>query len=85
MIPALPILSRSARSIVQDSIDYLGTDPRIDSPADVIFLVDKEVYQDADPLTGSIEAAARAFVQEVKKARASRSRGKEDILAAQGF
>lgn len=80
-----PILSRSAKNIVQDSIDYLGTDLNILHPANVIFLVDKEVYQKADPQTGSIVKATREFVETVKSARVNRSRTKQEILKKQGY
>lgn len=82
---AMPILSRSAKSIVQDSIDYLGTDPNIAHPANAIFLVDKDVYQEADPQTGNIVEPTRRFVEVVKHARVDRSRSKAEILKKQGY
>jgi hypothetical protein len=81
----MPILSRSAKSIVQDSIDYLGTDPNIAHPANAIFLVDKDVYQEADPQTGNIVEPTRRFVEVVKNARVDRSRSKAEILKKQGY
>ena len=81
----LPILSRSANNIVQDSLDYLGTDPNIIHPANVIFLVDKEVYQEANSQTGSIIEPTRKFVQTVKSARVNRNRTKQEILKKQGY
>lgn len=80
-----PILSRSAASIVQDSIDYLGTDNKILHPANVIFLVDKDVYQYADPHSGSITEAARKFVETVKSAHVTQGRSKQEILKKQGY
>ncbi len=80
-----PILSRSAKSIVQDSIDYLGTDPDINHPANVIFLVDKNVYQHADPRTGSIIEPTKRFVEVVGNANINRSRTKREILRKQGY
>lgn len=85
MKPSLPILSRSATSVLQDSIDYLATDPRLEYPANVMFLVDKEVYQRADPTSGSIEAAARTFVEKVKSTRVQTGRSKKTILESQGY
>lgn len=82
---AMPILSRSAVGIVQDSIDYLGTDSGIEHPANVMFLVDKDVYQDADPNTGSITEPARKFVDVVKGASVNRRRTKDEILKGQGY
>lgn len=81
----LPILSRSARTIVQDSIDYLGTDSNISHPANIIFLVDKDVYQYADSQTGSIIEPTRRFVEIVKNAQANRGRTKQEILKKQGY
>lgn len=80
-----PILSRSTGNIVQDSIDYLGTDPDITHPANVIFLVDKYIYQDADPYTGSIIEPTRRFVDTVRNTQANRSRTKQEILKNQGY
>lgn len=80
-----PILSRSAASIVQDSIDYLGTDDMIEYPENVIFLVDKDVYEYADLKTGSIFEATKKFVDIVKQTRVKRSRTKEEILNNQGY
>lgn len=80
-----PILSRSAGSIVQDSIDYLGKDPDIAHPANVIFLVDKDVYQYADPKTGSIIEATKRFVEIVRNAQVNRRRTKKKILKNQGY
>ncbi len=79
-----PILSRSAKSIVQDSIDYLGTDLDIAHPANVIFLVDKDVYQYANPRTGSIIEPTKRFVEVVRNAKINRSRSKREILRKQG-
>lgn len=80
-----PILSRSARSIVQDSIDYLGTDNNIKYPANVLFLVDKDVYQDADPKSGSIIKSAKRFIETVKNAKVTKGRSKKSILKKQGY
>ena len=80
-----PILSRSAGSIVQDSIDYLGTEPEISHPANVIFLVDKDVYQDADLKTGNIFEPTKKFVEIVKTAQANKKRTKKEILKKQGY
>ena len=80
-----PILSRSAASIVQDSIDYLGTDPKIVYPANVIFLVDKDVYQYADSQNGSIIEPTKRFVETVKNAQVNRKRTKQEILKKQGY
>lgn len=82
---AFPILSRSTENIVQDSVDYLGTDPDITHPANVIFLVDKYVYQNADSQTGSIIEPTRRFVEIVRNTQANRSRTKEEILKKQGY
>lgn len=81
----LAILSRSAKSIVQDSIDYLGTDPKIENPTNVIFLVDKNVYQYADSQTGSIIEPTKRFVEAVKNAKLNRNRTKQEILEKQGY
>lgn len=80
-----PILSRSAGSIVQDSIDYLGTDPNIEHPANTMFLVDKDVYQNADPKTGSIIEPTKRFVEIVRNAQVNRGRSKREILTKQGY
>lgn len=83
--PALPILSRSTENIVQDSVDYLGTDPNITYPANVIFLVDKYVYQNADSQTGSILEPMKRFVETVRNTEVNRNRTKEEILKKQGY
>lgn len=80
-----PILSRSARSIIQDSIDYLGTAPEVTHPANVIFLVDKDVYQHADSQTGSILEATKRFVEAVKNVRVNRNQSKPEILERQNY
>lgn len=80
-----PILSRSAKSIVQDSIDYLGTDLNIEQPANVIFLVDKDVYQYADPKNGSITESVKRFVETVKNVKVNRRIPKQKILKRQGY
>lgn len=80
-----PILSRSTESIVHDSVDYLGTDPNIIYPANVIFLVDKYVYQNADPKTGSIIEPMKRFVEIVRNTEVNRNRTKEEILKKQGY
>lgn len=82
---SLPVLSRSAARIVQDSIDYLATDNRIHDPANVMFLVDKDVYQYADATTGSIYAPTRSFVAAVKRVEVNTERSKTDILQKQGY
>lgn len=83
--PALPILSRSARSALQDSVDYLATDPSIEDPSDVMFLVDRDVYQDADSGTGAIQRAAREFVAVAQSVHPKGDRGRAQILANQGL
>jgi len=81
----IPILSRSANSIVQDSIDYLGTDSDIKDPTNVLFLVDKDVYQYADTKTGSIIEPTKRFVETVRNAKPNRNRTKQQILKNQGY
>lgn len=83
--PALPILSRSARSALQDSVDYLATDASIEDPSNVMFLVDRDVYQDADPETGAIQRAAEEFVAAVHAVTPIADRGRDQILASQGL
>jgi ribulose 1,5-bisphosphate carboxylase large subunit-like protein len=82
---SIPILSRSAKSAVQDSIDYLATDEDILEPANVIFLVDRDVYQDADNKTGSITKATKAFVSTVHQTTVNRRVSKRRILQNQGY
>lgn len=82
---SMPVLSRSAKSAVQDSIDYLATDENILEPANVIFLVDRDVYQDADIQTGSIIEATKAFVSTVHHVAVSRRASKAQILRHQGY
>lgn len=81
----LPILSRSAGNIVQDSIDYLKTDSKIFHPANVMFLVDKYVYEQADKDTGSIIEATKKFVEIVKNVNLHNNRTKQEILKNQGY
>lgn len=81
----LPILSRSAKGIVQDSIDYLSTDRLIKDPSNVMFLVDKDVYQDADPRTGSIIKPLKKFVSIVKNVKPGKNINKKNILKKQGL
>jgi len=48
-------------------------------------LVDKDVYQYADPQTGSIIEPTKRFVQTVKNAKVNRKRTKQEILKKQGY
>ena len=50
-----------------------------------MFLVDKDVYQDADPKTGSIMEPTKRFVEIVRNAQVNRSRSKQEILTKQGY
>lgn len=63
---SLAILSRSARTIVQDTVGYFALDERIRHPANVMFLVDKDIY-DYRPLSGdAIIRWMGGFVESVR-------------------
>jgi len=82
----LPVLSRSSTKIVQDSIDYIGTDQKIEHPTNVMFLVDRDVYDRCDHQSnGNIYGPAIRFVEIVRKAKSNRTRFKKEILASQGY
>ncbi len=82
---SLPILSRSASTILQDSIDYLSTEKDIANPSNVMFLVDKDVYENADKKTGSILSAVEYFVSKTNSLSLGGERTKEEILKNQGY
>ncbi len=81
----LPVLSRSSANIVQDSVDYIGTDKRIEHPANVMFLVDRDVYDRKDLSKGNIFSAASKFVKTVSNVRPNRTRLEKEILKSQGY
>lgn len=82
---SLAILSRSAAAAVQDSLDFLALEKSITNPMDVMFLVDKDVYQYADTSSGSIQSAAEKFVSVVRNAQPATGRSKAEIFASQGI
>lgn len=85
MPTSLSILSRSAGSAVQDSLDFLAQAQEVTHPTDVMFLVDRDVYNNADGKTGSILEATKKFVETVKHSEINTGRNDEEILKSQGW
>ncbi len=80
---SLPILSRSATSIIQDSIDYIATDKDISEPGNVLFLVDKDVYENIGNFFEGFKDAAGKFINEVHKSYPNDCLTKLQILKKQ--
>jgi ribulose-bisphosphate carboxylase large chain len=85
MKKSLPILSRSSIESLQDSINYIGTNKEVVNPGNVMFLVDKGVYDFADKKTGDITYGVEKFVEQVNNIIINRHISKNKILEAQNI
>lgn len=82
---SMPILSRSAKNALQDSVDYLATDEDLHEPANVIFLVDRDIYQEADIQSGNITQATQNFISAARQITVTHQSSKSRILSNQGY